>query len=315
MYLALLPQRRLHRKSHVMIKHTPSKGPARDARKAGHFGKKAPRDPGSTENAAGQISNRGKEARKGGPKVPGGNRYWLTGTHPVLAALANPERRINRLLATKNALEVIQQAAEQRGITQEVVDRNEIERLTGPDEVHQGLALDVFPLEPLALTDLPDAQQGHPILVLDQVTDPRNVGAILRSAAVFGAAAVIVQDRHAQPETAVLAKAASGALETTPLVRVGNLARAMADIKQLGYWTVGLSGAAQETLSALPTDRPIALVLGAEGDGMRRLTEEACDKILKIAMRPNAVGSLNVSNAAAVALFAAVNSQPQKIED
>lgn len=295
--------------SQDMTKHTRSKGPARDARKTGHSNIVPKRESGPDQPAAGPKANRSKEARKGSPKALGGNRYWLTGTHPVLAALANPERRINRLLATKNALETVLAAAEQRDIMPELVDRSEIERLTGPDEVHQGLAIDVFPLEPLALTDLPDARQGHPILVLDQVTDPRNVGAILRSAAVFGAVAVVVQDRHAPPETAVLAKAASGALETTPLVRVGNLARAMADIKQLGYWTVGLSGAAQETLSALPTDRPIALVLGAEGDGMRRLTEEACDKILKIAMRPNAVGSLNVSNAAAVALFAAVNSQ------
>ncbi|MAL73623.1 MAG: 23S rRNA (guanosine(2251)-2'-O)-methyltransferase RlmB [Rhodospirillaceae bacterium] len=295
--------------SQDMTKHTRSKGPARDARKTGHSNTMARRESGPDRTPVGPKVNRSKEDRKGSPKAAGGNRYWLTGTHPVLAALANPERRINRLLATKNALETVLAAAEQRDITPELVERSEIERLTGPDEVHQGLAIDVFPLEPLALTDLPDAQQGHPILILDQVTDPRNVGAILRSAAVFGAVAVVVQDRHAPPETAVLAKAASGALETTPLVRVGNLARAMADIKQLGYWTVGLSGAAQETLSALPTDRPIALVLGAEGDGMRRLTEEACDKILKIAMRPNAVGSLNVSNAAAVALFAAVNSQ------
>lgn len=300
--------------SEAMIKRRPPKdtarAPRKESHKTGHYSAMPARDAGSHEK-----QGRSKDTKKGGPRTagrnPGGNRYWLTGTHPVLAALANPERRISRLLATKNALETISDAARQRGITPEEVERSEIERLTGPDEVHQGVALDVFPLDPLALTDLPDAQQAHPLLVLDQVTDPRNVGAILRSAAVFGAVGVVVQDRHAPPETAVLAKAASGALETTPLIRVGNLARAMEEIKQLGYWTVGLSGAAEETLSALPTDRPIALILGAEGDGMRRLTEEACDKILKIAMRPNAVGSLNVSNAAAVALFAATNAQNQ----
>ncbi|MDW3205833.1 MAG: 23S rRNA (guanosine(2251)-2'-O)-methyltransferase RlmB [Alphaproteobacteria bacterium] len=259
--------------------------------------------------------NRQSGARSGGPQSrprkdggssgAGGNRYWLTGAHPVAAALANPERRCGRLVATEQAAESIAAAAARRGIAIEVGNREDIDRLAGPDSVHQGLALEVLPLEPPALTDLPDAQPGRPLLILDQVTDPRNVGAILRSAAVFGAVAVVVQDRHAPPETAALAKTASGALETVPFVRVGNLARAIDEMKQLGYWIVGLAGEAEETMTDLPVDRPLALILGAEGDGMRRLTREACDGIVRIAMAPNAVGSLNVSNAAAVALYAA----------
>ncbi|WP_420419537.1 23S rRNA (guanosine(2251)-2'-O)-methyltransferase RlmB [Pacificispira sp.] len=247
--------------------------------------------------------------RGGGASGAGGNRYWLTGVHSVAAALANPERRCGRLIATAQAAETVAAAAARRGIAIEEGSRDDIDRLAGPDSVHQGLALEVLPLEPPALSDLPDPVAGKPLLVLDQVTDPRNVGAILRSAAVFGAAAVVVQDRHAPPETAALAKTASGALESVPFVRVGNLARALEEMKQLGYWVVGLAGEAEETLSALPQDRPIALILGAEGDGMRRLTREACDGIVRIAMAPNAVGSLNVSNAAAVALYAATTQR------
>ena len=209
------------------------------------------------------------------------------------------------MLCTDGARADIEPLARQRGVPLEVADRQEIDRLAGPDMVHQGLAMEVEPLEPLALQDLPDAAPGRPLLVLDQVTDPRNVGAILRSAAVFGAVAMLVQDRHAPPETAALAKAASGALESVPLVRVGNLARALDEVKDAGYWTVGLAGEVDETLNDVPLDRPVALILGAEGDGMRRLTREGCDQVVRIDMVPNEVGSLNVSNAAAVALYAA----------
>lgn len=253
--------------------------------------------------------SRGKSRKStGAPASPSGNRYWLTGLHPVSAALSNPERRCVRLLATRNAAPSIEAAATRRGLAIEEVERAELDKLSGPDSVHQGLALDVHPLEPLALSDLPSAEKGRPLLILDQVTDPRNVGAILRSAAVFGAVAVLVQDRHAPPETAVLAKAASGALETLPMVRAGNLVRTLDEVKEAGYWVVGLAGEAEETLADLPADRPLALILGAEGDGMRRLTREACDGIVKIDMAPNAVGSLNVSNAAAVALYAATTT-------
>lgn len=285
-----------------MSKHTKS-------RPASTPGTNPGTNPGTKAGKDGRKPRGRNRKSSGGTGGAGGNRYWLTGTHPVTAALANPERRCARLLATRNAAPGIEAAASARGLSIEEAERADLDKLAGPDSVHQGLALEVHPLEPLSLGDLPPAQPGRPLLVLDQVTDPRNVGAVLRSAAVFGAVAVLVQDRHAPPETAVLAKAASGALETLPMVRVGNLVRALDDAKQAGYWITGLAGAATETLADLPKDRPLALVLGAEGDGMRRLTREACDGIVKIAMAPNAVGSLNVSNAAAVALYAASTQQ------
>ncbi|MEQ8441466.1 MAG: 23S rRNA (guanosine(2251)-2'-O)-methyltransferase RlmB [Alphaproteobacteria bacterium] len=266
------------------------------------------------------MKNR-RDRKKGRPKGParqsgatsaqsagGGGRYWLYGLHPVRAALSNPSRDCLRLLATHNAADAVQGLADAKGLAPEEADRDMLDRLCGPDAVHQGIALEVVPQEPLSLGDLEDPVAGRPLLVLDQVTDPRNVGAILRSAAIFGACAVAIQDRNAPPESAALAKAAAGALESVPLVRVGNLARALDELKDQGYWVAGLAGEAEETLSALPLDRPLALILGSEGDGMRRLTREHCDQLVRIAMAPNAVGSLNVSNAAAVTLFAATQS-------
>jgi 23S rRNA (guanosine2251-2'-O)-methyltransferase len=234
-----------------------------------------------------------------------GGRYWITGLHPVASALANPERDCIRLLLARDAGEDILSAAGARALDVAKTDRAEIERLAGAEGNHQGVALEVLPLDPVAIGDIGDPASGRPLLVLDQITDPRNVGAILRSAAVFGAAGVVLQDRNAPPESAALAKAASGALETVPMIRVGNLVQAMKTLTERGYWSVGLAGEAREDLSALPSDQPIALVLGAEGDGMRRLTREACDQVLRIPMAPNGVGSLNVSNAAAVALYEA----------
>jgi len=249
-----------------------------------------------------QASGRGS----GGTQAPagGGGRYWLYGLHPVRAALNNPTRSCTRLMGSRNAIADIQALADSKGIAPEVVEREVLDRLCGADAVHQGIALEVTPLEPLSLGDLEDPESGRPLLVLDQITDPRNVGAILRSAAVFGVRAVCVQDRHAPPESAALAKAAAGALETVPLVQLGNLARALDEMKEQGYWVAGLAGEADDILSDLPLDRPLALVLGSEGDGLRRLTRENCDQLVRIAMAPNAVGSLNVSNAAAVTLFA-----------
>lgn len=184
-----------------------------------------------------------------------------------------------------------------------------IDQLLGPEAVHQGIALEVLPLEPLEIEDvLPAARPvglpegARPLIILDQVTDPHNVGAILRSAAAFGAAAVILTRDHAAPQSGVMARAAAGALDLVPLVYVTNLARALGEIKEAGYWVVGLDGEAKQTMAEAKLNAATALVLGAEGKGMRRLTAESCDLMVKLPIR-EAMESLNVSNAAAIALY------------
>ncbi|WP_142850768.1 23S rRNA (guanosine(2251)-2'-O)-methyltransferase RlmB [Telmatospirillum sp. J64-1] len=235
---------------------------------------------------------------------------WLWGTHPVLAALANPQRPIRRFLATADSLRDLSGAlddiAAKRAFPQaETVARDQIDALLPPGAVHQGIACQVEPLPALAIEDVARLAEGREqavVVVLDQVTDPHNVGAILRSAAAFGALAVIVPDRHAPDETGTLAKSASGALERLPLVRVTNLARALDDLKQSGFWIAGLAGEATQTLAEAKLSGRIALVLGSEGEGLRRLTREHCDYLVRLPMT-DAVESLNVSNAAAVALY------------
>ena len=252
--------------------------------------------------------------RRQAPRSPGAGGeapVWLHGLHPVSAALANPHRQCLRLVATAEAAPEAERMARARKAASpgvEIADRREIDRLVGPGAVHQGFALQVLPLEE---PDLDEAVAGQKIVVvLDQVVDPHNVGAILRSAASFGAAAVIVQDRHSPQATGVLAKAASGALEWVPLVRVGNLARGLDRLKELGYWIVGLDGEATDLLGEKPLPSPVALVLGAEGSGLRRLSREGCDLLVAIpGMREGL--SLNVSNAAAVALHEARKQVPK----
>ncbi len=293
-----------------------------------HSGSSHP-GPGRAEPHAGprRGSRTGEaSAREGG--------VWLHGLHPVAAALANPARRLRRLLLTEDAeatlaarlapsdsLAVGRLPAARAGtfpapgtvpaagatpwrIAPERADRARIAALLPEDAVHQGAALLADPLPPMPL-DRVLAQTVGPLLVLDQVTDPRNVGAILRSAAAFGAAAMVLQDRHAPPETGTLARAASGALEMVPVVREVNLARALGALKKAGLWVVGLDAAAPVTLAQVAGGlggRRVALVLGAEGEGLRRLTRETCDELARL---PIAVGmeSLNVSAAAAVALY------------
>jgi 23S rRNA (guanosine2251-2'-O)-methyltransferase len=245
---------------------------------------------------------------KGGGQQARG--HWLYGLHAVKAALDNPRRKVLRLLATDEAIAAI---AGNRSsfkemypqIAVESATRELISQLLPPHAVHQGAALLADPLGDVALEDVldeVDEQQNAVILVLDQVTDPQNVGAILRSAAAFNVAAVVVPDRHSPPETAALAKAASGAIEMVPLVRVVNLARALELLKQAGFWTAGLAGEATQTLAAANLSGKIALVLGAEGEGLRRLTREHCDILVKLPISPR-MESLNVSAAAAVALY------------
>ena len=232
----------------------------------------------------------------------GNQGLWIYGHHPVLAAVANPARRCRLLLATADALKNLQKEADLPGdLTVKTAERQEIERQLGPGSVHQGLALQA---DPLPDEDLQSACSGHDlVLVLDQVTDPHNIGAILRSAAAFGAAAVVLQDRHSPAATGALTKAASGAVEKVPMVRVVNLARALDELKTMGFWIVGLDAEAPASLDHVAESGPIALVLGAEGPGLRRLSREACDVLAQIPFT-GGMSSLNVSNAAAVALYA-----------
>lgn len=233
---------------------------------------------------------------------------WLFGLHAVRDALLNPAREKLRLVVTQNALDRLDGAPDAAGIAPEVADPRKFPVPLDPGSVHQGVALEVRPLSWGALDEVAMRTGSTPVVVcLDRVTDPHNAGAILRSAEVFGAAALIAPARHSAPETGALAKAASGALERQPYLRVPNLARAMETLREMGFLLVGMAGDAEETLEAglrATAGRPLALVLGAEGPGLREKTRETCDRLVRIGGR-DAFGSLNVSNAAAVALYAA----------
>lgn len=240
---------------------------------------------------------------------------WLHGRHAVAAALANPARRLSRLLATAEAEgQLAAMVPKPWPVRAERTDANALRSLLGEAAVHQGLALLAEPLEPPALEDLLASTTG-PVLLLDQVTDPRNVGAVLRSAAAFGAAAVIVQERHAPGETGALARAAAGALERVPLLREVNLARAIETLKAANLWTVGLAGEARLTLRGIGLGpRRAALVLGAEDSGLRRNVRAHCDELARLPMVPGAMESLNVSVAAAVALYELTAARLEKGE-
>jgi 23S rRNA (guanosine2251-2'-O)-methyltransferase len=236
-----------------------------------------------------------------GPDNPRGT-LWLYGQHAIAAALANPARRLRRLLLTEEAETALAaRLAPPWAIAHERVDRARLDQLLGRDTVHQGAALLADPLATPGLAQT--LEREGPILVLDQVSDPRNVGAILRSAAAFGVAAVITQDRNAPEESGALAKAASGALEVVPLLRAVNIARTLIALKAAGAWVIGLDGEANVRLSGVAlAGRRVVLVVGAEGDGLRRLTRETCDEIAGLAM-PGGMESLNVSAATAIALY------------
>ena len=227
-------------------------------------------------------------------------RFW--GRHAITAALANPDREIVRVWATREAAAALDLPG---SIPVTFADVADLGRLVPRDAPHQGLVAEVERLPEHLLADLLDqAVDGRPLLVLDHVTDPHNVGAILRSAAAFDALGIVTQDRHAPPESGALAKAASGALERVPWVRVVNLARALEEIAEAGFWRIGLAGEAKTELKGALGPPRVALVLGAEGPGMRSNTREHCDALAKLPIS-SAVESLNVSNAAAVALYAA----------
>jgi len=260
------------------------------------------------------AKNTAKEGRKFKPEsatsnMTRDNDLWLFGKHPVLAALNNPARKIKRLLVTKKGAE--QYLAEFskinqdiRPLTPEIILPDMLAKNLPADCVHQGIALLTQPLPNKDIKECCaiEREMSHLLLILDQVTDPHNVGAIMRSAAAFGARAVISTDRHSPPESGTLAKSASGALEILPWIRVTNLSRALDELAEMGYWRLGLDGAADLSIRQADFGHNIALVLGAEGRGLRKGTQSHCDALIKLPIR-RSVESLNVSNAAAIALY------------
>jgi len=240
---------------------------------------------------------RKKSHQHGTPKRP---RFW--GRHAVAAALDNPKRSVVKAWATRDAAAFMRFPPD---VPVTLADVTDLGRLVPSDAPHQGVVIEVDPLEEAWLDDLlSNAPERAVLLVLDQVTDPHNVGAILRSAAAFGAIGILTQDRHSPPESGALAKAASGALERVPWVRVVNLARALEQIGEAGFWRIGLAGEAEAGLKEALGSPRVALVLGAEGPGLRQNTREHCDALAKLPIS-DSIESLNVSNAAAIALYAA----------
>jgi 23S rRNA (guanosine2251-2'-O)-methyltransferase len=249
---------------------------------------RAPGRPGGGHHAG----RRERGDRSDGPAI-------LYGWHTVAAALANPQRSIRKLWLTENAARRLREENIETPIPAEIVRPSVIDARLGPDAVHQGLLAEADPLDSPELDSLP--HQGI-VLVLDQITDPHNVGAIMRSAAAFKVNAIVTTARHSPEATGVLAKSASGALELVPLVTVQNLARALSELNDAGFMTLGLDSEGSENLDAVALRQPLALVLGAEGKGLRQLTRETCAVVARLDM-PGAIKSLNVSNAAVLALY------------
>ena len=255
---------------------------------------------GSGKKALRGRAGRMQGGRGSGRATHGNVRLW--GRHAVEAALMNPRRQHRKLWATREGVASLDGELPP-DFPVEYADVADLARLVAHEAPHQGLVLECEPLEDLHLDEVLDADPARPLVVLDQVTDPHNVGAILRSAAAFGAAALITQDRHSPPEGGALAKAASGALEIVPWVRVVNLARALEDMAEAGYWRIGLAGEADALFGEIVPAGPVALVLGAEGEGLRHNIAAHCDALARLPMS-GAIESLNVSNAAAIALYA-----------
>ena len=255
---------------------------------------------GSGKKALRGRAGRMQGGRGSGRATHGNVRLW--GRHAVEAALMNPRRQHRKLWATREGIASLDGELP-ADFPVEYADVADLARLVAHDAPHQGLVLECEPLADVHLDDVLDADPARPLVVLDQVTDPHNAGAILRSAAAFGAAALITQDRHSPPEGGALAKAASGALEIVPWVRVVNLARALEDMAEAGYWRIGLAGEADAVFAEAVPAGPVALVLGAEGEGLRHNIAAHCDALARLPMS-GAIESLNVSNAAAIALYA-----------
>jgi 23S rRNA (guanosine2251-2'-O)-methyltransferase len=289
-----------------------------DARRCGEGGGVTQGDMGDrdTDDRRGRPFQRGERPgqrfgdKRRGPAKPRGTPWRhpprsddtvvLYGWHTVMAALANPQRRFRRLLVTENAARRLAEEKLSSAVKLDMVRPDAIDALVGPDAVHQGLYAET---DPLPSPNLEDVASGV-LLVLDQITDPHNVGAILRSAAAFAVTAVVTTARHSPEATGVLAKAASGALEYVPIVTVGNLAQALRTLKDLGTLLVGLDSSGEADLAKVTFEAPVALVLGAEGKGLRQLTRTTCDVVARLDL-PGAIKSLNVSNATALALYIA----------
>jgi 23S rRNA (guanosine2251-2'-O)-methyltransferase len=251
-----------------------------------------PRSP--RQRTGGKYERDRTRGEPGGPAV-------LYGWHTVTAALNNPARRIRRLLVTENALRRLNEDGIKLPLEPELVRPDALAARLTPDAVHQGLLAEADPLPSPAIEELPESGI---VLVLDQITDPHNVGAMLRTAAAFAVAAIVTTARHSPEATGVLAKSASGALELVPTVIVQNLARGLAELKERGFLLVGLDSDAKDDLASLELRTPLALVLGAEGKGLRQLTRESCDRLARLDL-PGEIKSLNVSNATALALYIA----------
>ncbi|WP_456624395.1 23S rRNA (guanosine(2251)-2'-O)-methyltransferase RlmB [Bradyrhizobium sp. P5_C12] len=242
--------------------------------------------------SAGRPAWRDRDSAPDGPVI-------LYGWHTVTMALANPARRIRKLTLTENAARRLADENIETRIAPEIVRPQDIDRLLSPDAVHQGLLAEA---DPLPSPDIETLEQEGMVLVLDQITDPHNVGAILRSAAAFAVKAIVTTARHSPEATGVLAKAASGALELVPMITVQNLARALTTLNESGFQTVGLDSEGSADLSEVVLREPLALVLGAEGKGLRQLTRETCSVVARLDM-PGEIKSLNVSNAAVLSLY------------
>ena len=263
------------------------------------------RGPGPAASPA--ADSRAPPARSGERgRADGDNFVW--GRHPVLAALANPARKgMGRLMVTADRAEELERERLTHGHKIEIVDGQALTRILPAGAVHQGLVFKVQPLEGVALEDIAEPAQGV-IVMLDQLTDPQNVGAIFRSALAFGARGIVVQDRHSPALAGALAKASAGATERLPCARVTNLSRALERLADLGWRAVGLDGSATDSLEQALDARPTVLVMGSEGDGIRRLVAEHCDALARIPM-PGGFESLNVSNAAAISLYECARAQ------
>jgi 23S rRNA (guanosine2251-2'-O)-methyltransferase len=245
------------------------------------------------KNRSGSKSNR---------NAPSHSVEQIYGVHAVCAALSNPKRSVLELHTTKNGSDRLETVLGKLPVSPKDISPNDLSKRLGADAVHQGVMVEAAPLEQIQLADVAeDASLGKPLIILDQITDPHNVGAIMRSAAAFNACALIMTRRNSPPLDGTLAKAASGAVDSIPVILVANLARTLEELGKSGVQRIGLEGTSEQTLEAADLQHPLALVLGAEHKGLRRLTAENCDLLCRL-KTPGPIKSLNVSNAAAVAL-------------